>query len=186
MFDDFLRQALAAGFLALSACASSPTLSGAVEDIGSDAELKAILFVDRGHDYSDIDITVYEGRLMLTGSMPSEDGRKKLVENAWKADGVDQVIDEIFVGDDTPFRQGVEDSSADGAIRFKYVTASDIRSGNYKISVSNGVAYILGVARDQRELDLALQKASETSGVRSVVSHVVLRTYPAPPPATDL
>ena len=176
----------AAALLAVCACASSRTLSGSINDIGSDAELKAILFADRAHDYSDIDLTVYEGRLMLTGTMPSEDGRKKLVENAWKADGVVQVIDEIFVGDDTSMGRGLEDSRIDGAIRTKYLTDGEVRSGNYKLSVSNGVVYVLGVARDQRELDEALRKASDTRGVKSVVSHVVLRSFPPPPPPTDL
>lgn len=172
--------------LALGGCASSRTLSGSVGDLGSDAELKAILFADRTHDYSDVDITVYEGRVMLTGSMHTEEGRKKLVDNAWKADGVVQVIDEIFVGDDTPAGQGIEDARIDSAIRLKYVTDGDVRSSNYKLSVSNSVVYVLGVARDQRELDEALRKASATAGVRGVVSHVVLRSFPPPPPSTNL
>lgn len=175
-----MRLFFAGALLAASACASSPTLSGAFSDIGSDAELKAILVADRKHDYSDVDLTVYEGRLMLTGSVASQDARRRLVENAFKASGVKQVIDEIFVGDRTPFRRGVDDSRIDGAIKAKYLTSSAVRSGNYKISVSSGVVYILGVARDQNELDAALAMASETAGVRSVVSHVVLRAYPAP------
>jgi osmotically-inducible protein OsmY len=177
--------ALAAA-LDLGACASSRTLSGSIEDISSDAELKAVLFADSRHDYSDIDLTVYEGRLMLTGTMPSEEGRRKLVENAWRAKGVTQVIDEVHVGEDTRFRQGVDDSRIDSAIRVKYLTDNDVRSGNYKTSVSNGVVYVLGVARDQKELDEALRRASETTGVVSVVSHVVLRSFPPPPPSTNL
>lgn len=171
---------------ALVSCASSRTLSGSVEDIGSDAELKAILVADRKHDYSDIDLTVYEGRLMLTGTVMTEEGRRKLVENAWKADGIVQVIDEVVVGDDTPMGQGLEDARIDSAIRVKYMTDGDVRSGNYKLSVSNGVVYVLGVARDQKELDEALRKASGTSGVRSVISHVVLRSFPPPPPSVNL
>jgi osmotically-inducible protein OsmY len=164
--------------VALGACASSRTLSGTVADIGSDAELKGILVADRQHDYSDVDLTVYEGRLMLTGTMASEEGRRKLVENAWKADGITQVIDEIRIGDDTKFGAGLDDARIDQAIRAKYIASGGIRSGNYKIAVSQGVAYLLGVARDQTELDLALKKASETSGVKSVVSHVILRVFP--------
>ena len=49
------------------------TLSGSVNDIGADAELKAVLFADRQYDYSDVDLTVYDGRLMLTGSMLNEE-----------------------------------------------------------------------------------------------------------------
>jgi osmotically-inducible protein OsmY len=179
-FATIARCLVAASLLAVSACSSSPTLSGALADIGSDAEIKAILVADRTHDYSDVDLTVYERRLMLTGSVASEDARRKLVENAFKASGVDQVIDEIFVGDRTPFKRGVADSRIDAAIKAKYLTSSAVRSGNYKVSVSSGVVYLLGVARDADELDAALKMASETAGVRSVVSHVVLRAYPAP------
>ena len=175
-----IRILAAALCVVMGACASSRTLSGAVSDIGSDAQLKAILFADRGHDYSDVDLTVYEGRLMLTGTMLSEEGRRKLVENAWRADGVTQVIDEIVVGDDTKMGEGLQDVRIDQTLRAKYLASGEIRSGNYKTAVSNGVVYIRGVARDQRELDLALEKASETGGVRSVVSHVILRTFPAP------
>jgi osmotically-inducible protein OsmY len=54
------------------------------------------------------------------------------------------------------------------------------------MSVSDGVVYMLGVARDQEELDLALRKASETAGVKGVVSHVVLRSFPPPAQSRDL
>ena len=174
----FLTVCIAA--LVVSACATSPTLSGAVNDIGTDAELKALLVADRKHDYSDVDLTVYEGRLLLTGTMASEEGHRQLVLNAWKADGVDQVIDEIKIGDDTSVGEGFDDARIDQAIRTKYIASGGVRSGNYKIAVSQKVVYLLGVARDQQELNVALKKASETSGVRSVVSHVILRTFPEP------
>ena len=100
---------LAIAAAGLAACASSRTLSGTVSDLGTNAELKSVLFSDRSHDYSDVDLTLYDGRLMLTGSMRTEDGHKKLVENAWKAKGVKQVIDEIIIADKTtPYRLLIE------------------------------------------------------------------------------
>lgn len=181
MFTSPIRIAAAAlALLALGACASSRTLSGSFNDISADAQLKAVLFADREFDYSDVDLTVYEGRLLLTGTMHSEAGRKKLVENAWKADGVEQVIDEIFVGDGTSVGQGFEDARIDQTIRTKFLTSDDIRSGNYKIAVSGAVVYLLGVARDEKELNKALEAARTVKGVEGVISHVVYRTFPAP------
>lgn len=163
------------------ACASSRTLSGSLNEIGAGAELKALLFADRSYDYSDVDLTIYEGRLMLTGTMRTEEGREKLVEKAWKADGVTQVIDEIFVGEHTTFGQGLEDTRIDQTIRTKYLTAGNVRNANYKIAVSDGVVYLIGVARDKNELDEALEAARTVSGVKAVVSHVVYRTPPSGP-----
>lgn len=174
-----MKRALRAAFLATAllaaGCASSRNLGDSLSDIGADASLKATLFADRTHDYSDVDLTIYEGRLMLTGTMRSDSGRKKLVETAMTADGVKQVIDEIFVGDRTSFGQGFEDSRIDQTIRAKFLTSGDIRNANFKVSVSGGVVYVIGVAETEAELNAALEAARSVAGVSKVVSHVVYR-----------
>jgi len=176
MTSSLLRiAALGLTLLALSACASSRSLDQSFADISGNAELKGVLFTDREHDYGDIDITLYEGRLLLTGTMRSEVGRKKLIENAWKADSVDEVIDEIFVGDKTPFTQGFEDTRIDQVLRTKLIADRDVTSGDYKIAVSNAVVYLIGSAQNEAELEEATRLAANISGVEKVVSYVTLR-----------
>jgi len=160
----------------LAACASSRTLGGSVEDLAANTTLKGVLFSDRSHDYSDIDLTIYEGRLMLSGTMRSEEGHQKLLENAWKADNVEQVIDEVIIADKTSFGQGLEDTRIDQSIRAKLIADRGVTNGNYKLSVSRGTVYIIGVARDELELDRVLAAARSTAGVEQVVSHVVYRS----------
>lgn len=163
-----------AAALTLGACASSRNLDQSFADLSGNAELKAVLFADRSHDYNDIDTTLYEGRLMLTGTMRSEQGRAKLIENAWKADNVEQVIDEIFVGDKTSFGQGFEDTRIDQVLRARLIADEGVVSGDYKIAVSGAVVYLLGEARNQAELDRAVELARTVAGVEKVVSHVTL------------
>ncbi|MEL7490587.1 MAG: BON domain-containing protein [Pseudomonadota bacterium] len=163
---------------ALGACASSKTMGASLDDFSAAQTVRTKLFADRSHDYSDVDITLYEGRLMLTGTMRSEDGRKKLIANAWKAENVRQVIDQIFVGDKTPRGQGFADSRIDQAINAKLLTDRGVNSADYHIAVSRGVVYVLGVARDEIALDRALNHARSTSGVKQVVSHVIYKDDP--------
>jgi osmotically-inducible protein OsmY len=171
-----LKKTAAILVLALaSACASSRNLDASVTDIGAEGQLKAVLFADRKHDYADIDMTIFEGRLLLTGTMRSDDGRQRLIDNAWKAGGVDQVIDEIVVGDKTPFGQGVEDARIEAALRSKLVFEGGVRSSNYKIAVSNGVVYLLGATLSERSLGEAIELARSTGGVEKVVSHVLIK-----------
>ncbi len=172
-----LRLSVLAAALAISACASSRNLDEAFTDMSSGAELKSVLFSDRTHDYGDVDITLYEGRLMLTGTMPTEAGREKLIENAWKADNIDEVIDEVFVGDDTSFGQGVEDSRIDQTLRLRLTTDKAVIGSHYKIAVSGATVYLLGVARSEAELERVVELARTIAGVEKVVSHVAL---PAP------
>ncbi len=164
---------LSLAFLALGACASSKTMGSSFDDFAAAQTIRGALFADRSHDYSDVDITLYEGRLMLTGTMRSEEGRTKLVENAWKAENVTQVIDEIFVGDKTPVGTGLSDGRIDQAINVKLLSDRGVASADYKVAVSRGVVYIIGVARDEIELDRALNHARSTSGVKEVRSHVI-------------
>jgi len=164
----------------LTACASSRTLGHSVTDLSANATLKSVLLADRNYDYSDIDMTIYEGRLMLTGTMRSDHGRRKLVENAWKADSVDQVIDEVFVGDKTPFRQGLEDTRIDQAVKTKLIGARDVTSADFKIAVSSSEVFVIGKARDQKQLERVLNIARTTSGVKKVVSHIVYKDYLTP------
>lgn len=172
-----MKPIITALVLAVSAagCATSPNLDQSFSDIGADAALKSVLFADRSHDYGDIDLTIYEGRLMLTGTMKSEEGHKKLVDNAWKANGVDQVIDEIIVGDGTSLGQGFEDSRIDATLRARLIGDGDVKAGQFKASVSKGVVYLLGVTHSQTDLDDALDIARSISGVDKVVSHVLVR-----------
>lgn len=164
--------------LALAACASSRSLDESFTDISAGASFKGVLFSDRQYDYSDVDVTIYEGRLLLTGTMRSEDGRNKLIENAWKADGIDQVIDELFIGDRTPFGQGFEDARIDQVLRTRLIASRDVVSSDYKIAVSGGVIYLIGAASSQRQLDEAINIARSISGVEKVVSHILLRERP--------
>jgi len=167
--------ALAAALVAASGCASSRNLDRSLTDIGADAELKSVLFADRTHDYGDIDLTIFEGRLMLTGTMKSEEGRRKLIENAFKANGVDQVIDEVLVGGGTSLGQGFEDSRIDATLRARLIADGDVKSGNFKASVSKGVVYLIGVTRTQAQFDAALDIARSIAGVERVVSHVLVQ-----------
>lgn len=168
---------IAAAALSMAACATSRSLDKSFTDLSASTEFRGILFSDRNFDYSDVDITIHEGRLMLTGSMRREEGRAKLIENAWKADGVDQVIDEIVIGGKTSLGQGFEDSRIDQVLRARLIAADGVTSGRYKIAVSKGVVYLIGDARNQDELDKALQIASGVAGAEKVVSHV---SVPAP------
>lgn len=171
--------ALLLAVVLLAGCASSRSFGANLDDVNADATLKRVLLFDRGHDYSDIDITVFEGRVLLTGTMRSPDGQSHLVENAFKAPNVVQVIDETLVANKTPFTEGLKDGRIDQALRAKLITDGGVTSRNYKIAVSNSTIYLLGVARDEGELTRVLNLAKSTSGVRRVVSHVLYQDDPA-------
>lgn len=123
----------------------------------------------------DLDCTVYDGRVLITGRLPNEDMRDEAVKLAWKADNVKEVYNEIVVGPDTHFVDEVRDTTISTRLRNDLRFDSHIRSINYNVTTEDGVVYVIGSARSQTELDRVTDYARNTANVRRVVSYVRIR-----------
>ncbi len=156
------------------------SISSTVSDAGIHAAIGA-----SWKDYNvklseDLDNTVYEGRVLLTGDVPSEAWRDEAVKRAWKIDGVKEVYDEIQVGPEEGFRQDVGDDTITSKLKAQLVADADVKSINYTITTVNGVVYVIGSARSQAELDRVVDHARNIANVRRVVSYVRIRTGEPP------
>lgn len=132
----------------------------------------------------DLDNTVYEGRVLLTGDVPSQEWRDEAVKETWKVDGVKEVYDEIQVGPEEGFRRDVGDDTITTKLKAQLVADGDVKSINYTMTTVNGVVYIIGSARSQGELDRVVDHARNIANVRRVVSYVRIRTG-EPPAAAE-
>ena len=149
---------------------------GAVDDTKIRAEINDLWFRHDADMYRKVDMTVNEGRVMLTGVVQKPEHRIDAVRLAWQAAGVRQVIDEIQVAD----RGGVIDYSKDVVIannlRSRLMFDQHIKNVNYTVDVVNGVVYLMGIAQDDAELDRVIAHARDIGNVKRVVSHVLLKT----------
>jgi osmotically-inducible protein OsmY len=134
--------------------------------------------------YRKLSLTVKEGRVLVTGSVPNPDMRVEAIRLAWQADGVRQVLNEITVEngkkDKVDAVKGtVTDSWISSNIKTRLLLDKYIESINYNIDTANGTVYLMGVAQDQKELDRVIDYARNTNRVSNVVSYVRLR-YQSP------
>jgi len=158
-------------------------LGGAV----SDATIKTAIDASYRHYDSalsgGIDAEVYEGHVLLTGRVPTEEQHELAVKTAWRVKGVTQVYDEIKLGP-TP---GSDDDLNDGWIstrlRNELLWDGEVRSINYTVTTSDHVVYIIGSARSREELDRVTAYARNVPNVRRVVSYVQIRPTETPAPA---
>lgn len=164
---------MAVALLGTTACVQNRTIGSTVDDTTSDVSIKTKLLQDGKYDYSDVDVTVFEGRMMLTGTMRTADGRDHVVRLANKATNVTEVLDEIVVGGRTSTNQGLIDGRIDVQLATALRFDNGVKRGNYQIAVSNGVVYLLGVAQGPNELKRATDHARTINGVTKVVSHVI-------------
>jgi osmotically-inducible protein OsmY len=153
-------------------------LEGAVDDTKIRAEINDLWLQHDFTMFSEVTLTVSEGRVMLTGSVGQPDHRVDAVRLAWQAAGVRQVIDEIQVTDQSGLMDYANDAWIANKLRINLKFDSHVRDINYTVDVVNGVVYLMGIAQNQDELDRVIGYARDISKVKRVVSHVVLKTDP--------
>ena len=138
---------------------------------------KALIDIDF-ETFQRIDVSVVEGRILLTGIVPNADDRVKAVETAWKSDGVVEVINEILIGNDVGFINSGFDLKIEKAMDLDLTLDKQIKGLNYISDSTNGTLFIIGIAQNQAELDRVLAHARNIERVRRVVSYVQLKYSP--------
>ena len=151
---------------------------GAVDDTKIRASINDLWLSENMEVFRDITLTITEGRVMLTGSVKKPETRVEAVRLAWQAAGVRQVIDEIQVEDKSGFSDYASDVWIANKLRTQIMFDSKIKNINYTVDVVNGVVYLMGIAQNEAELDRAIAHARDISGVRKVISHVIMKDDP--------
>jgi osmotically-inducible protein OsmY len=123
--------------------------------------------------FGDVKVSVYEGRVLLAGSVPRHEDKAAASKIAWETEGVTAVEDAIVVAADNGRMTYLADAKIGNAVRLKLLRDRDIASQNYDVTVFENVVHLTGLARSRNELDRAIRHAQEVKGVNRVVSHVL-------------
>ena len=187
---------LLAGLLCLSGCIGGAVGSGAavavevvkerslgdaVDDLTIRADLNRLFLWETFDLYRDVSFSVIEGRVLLTGSVPTPEDRVQAQRLAWQADGVREVINELQVADDSGILDYARDTWISTQLKAKLVFDADIQSLNYSVETVNGTVYLMGIARNDDELARAIDHARNIDDVKRIVAHVVAKDDPRRP-----
>ena len=123
----------------------------------------------------DLTVTVYEGRVLLTGAAPTPEFKAQAKEVASRVSGVRTIYDEIEVAPSESAWDSAKDTWISSRVRTELAFTPNIRSANYTVETANKSVYLIGSARSQAELDIAANAARTTPDVKRVVSYVEVR-----------
>lgn len=126
-----------------------------------------------------VDITVNEGRVLLTGIVRDLEKAKSAANIAWKVKDVKEVIDELQVRPDetvklADYSHAASDYAITTMLESKMLTDKKILTLNYQTTTVDGTVYILGIAKNSVEKRRVLSLASKIRGVKKVVDHIIL------------
>lgn len=190
------RPGLAAALVAALGAAGLAGCAGAV--VGAGAAVGVAAFEERGIDGKARDLRtgvqigeqwflfdhtlpaklgaeVYEGRALLTGAVTDPQLQADAVRLAWKAEGVQDVINEIQVVANTDLIDTAKDSWITAQLTSKITFDKQIMAVNYVVETVNGIVYLIGIAQNQAELDRVIAYGRAIPNVTRIVSHVRIK-----------
>ena len=136
----------------------------------------AAKFLNAGNNlFVDINTTVLEGRVLLTGLVDNQELRIEAVRLVWEIEGVREVVNEIEIGS----REGIKDYAKDLWIntQARGVAAKTIglRVVGYNFETINGKIYIAGITTKPDQLDMLIESLKTIKGVTEIINYVIVK-----------
>lgn len=119
-------------------------------------------------DQAHIDVTSFNGVVLLTGQVPSEEAKQLAAKSIEGLRNVRVIHNELEVAGPTSIPSRLNDSYLSTKVKTALLTDSDTEGSRTKVVTENGVVYLMGLlTRD--EADAAVQRAREVFGVQKIV-----------------
>ena len=170
--------AVSTGATIATAAVEERGVTGAANDLGVAVSIMALWIEHDSGLVLDLDIMVSEGRVLLTGTVATQARRVRAIRLAWRASGVKTVINEIKIREAGGLGGYTRDSWITAQLVSRLSFDREVDYINYTIETANRIVYLMGIARDQAEIDRVATHARQVRHVRRVVSHVRLKNHP--------
>ena len=121
-------------------------------------------FGDRVH----VNVTSYNGVVLLSGEVPTQDTMNSIVEIARTTPKVRSVHNELLIGQASNLESRTNDSYITAKVKSRFVEANKFSATHVKVVTERQIVYLMGLVT-HAEADAASQIAATTTGVTRVV-----------------
>ncbi|MBF0625208.1 MAG: BON domain-containing protein [Magnetococcales bacterium] len=176
--------AVVAGGAAASALGERRSTANYLEDKWLAMKLRKAYLDSAKISAPNINVSVYNGKVLLTGAAASEGEIDEAIRLAKAARGVVEVRNELKVQHETA-AELAEDMLVANKVKLKLLADRDVRGVDYHVEAVKGIVYLSGSAHTVEERDAAVKLASEVGGVVQVVSYIDVddKSFPVNPEA---
>jgi len=142
------------------------TLGTQLED--RQIQLKAETTIASSMQGENVNVTVFNRRVLLTGQTPTLELKNKAEQLAHSVENVREVINALEVGIASSLVSRSNDALLTSKVKATFVDAKDVFSNAFKVTTERGVVYLMGRVT-QAEGDRAADLTSRIAGVSKVV-----------------
>ena len=121
-----------------------------------------------------IDTVVIEGRVLLTGIVKTQEIRIDAVRRVWEVNGVEEVINEIEVGDKTTLKEYSKDLWINTQVKALAAKTLGLRGLSYNFETIKGKVFVAGITSRKEQLDTLIDSIKNIKGVEEIVNYVII------------
>ena len=125
--------------------------------------------------FIDVDTSVLEGRVLLTGLVDNQELRIDAVRRVWEVVGVNEVVNEIQIGNRASLREYAQDVWITTQVRGLAAKTLGLRSIAYNFETIQGKVYIAGITTRPSQLDELIEAMKTVKGVTEIINYVIVK-----------
>jgi len=151
------------------------TLGTVVDDATIKINISSNLLSSSTNLFVNVNTSVIEGRVLLTGIVDTQEIRIEAVRKVWEIDGVREVINEIDIGSKTTIKEYANDLWITTQVKGMAAKTIGLRSLSYNFETIKGKVYIAGITSRPEQLDQIIEVTKTIKGVKEIVNYVIIK-----------
>ena len=124
--------------------------------------------------FVDINTSVLEGRILLTGLVDSQEVRIEAVRLVWEVEGVQEIINEIEIGNRATLKDYASDLWINTQARAVAAKIVGIKAITFNFETIQGKIYIAGMSNRPDLLDEMISALKNIKGVNEIINYVIV------------
>ena len=126
--------------------------------------------------FATVDVIIIEQRIMLIGNVESQEVRDLATKISWEVSPkIKAVLNELTIGGKSTLVSEAKDVRISLTLSGLLISDANISDINFSHSVSRQVIFLIGIAKNDDELNQVIHHARTVKGVRKVISHIILK-----------
>ena len=144
-----------------------------------DATIKvniAAKFLNAGNNiFVNINTSVLEGRVLLTGLVDNQEIRIDAVRLVWEVEGVKEIINEIEIGNRSTLKDYASDLWINTQARAVAAKTVGLKAITFNFETIQGKIYIAGISTRPDLLNDMISALKNIKGVNEIVNYVIIK-----------
>ena len=151
------------------------SMGAVVDDATIKVNIAAKFINSEDNLFVDISTTVLNGRVLLTGLVDNQEIRIDAVRKGWEVDGVQEVINEIQVGNRDSLKDYANDLWINTQARGFAAKTLGLDAIGYNFETINGKVFIAGITKNNDHVNKLIDSIKTIKGVKEIVNYVIVK-----------